>query len=378
VKRPPSAGGELDRLLLRAALAPELPDLPARETWAELSEALAPPKALQRLEGERQALLGLLHRSAVSAQADDALAGIVRGGHRRTWAANSLRLDGLRRAAEQLTAACVEYLLADELAVVAILGDLGARPLERLRLVISPGARDRAASAMREAGWTPRTPAPGTFLTDPDATVWRAPGGQALELAWSLGRDLRLTEDEELRADSIPTEGGLLPGERRLADVHLLVRLAAAPAWAGAPRPSLLAVAELALVASRAGDQIWSALALEARRRGVLATAGARLRHLAQLVPEAVPAAWLSTLERSPAPPRERMTHQVALFSPALARYLRDTRAGPTGAPARRLASSLQESWGLETARDIPRAAVRHASARLREGLGGVSRAGGS
>jgi Uncharacterised nucleotidyltransferase len=355
----------LDQVLLAAAVAPELPNRPVARAWAAAASELERPGALDRLSGERQDLIGLLHRTARAAGASNELAVRLAGGHRRTWVANQLRLGAIRPALEALARDGVRHLVTDDLAMAGWLADAGAQPLRRVRLLVPASDLDRAEATLLAAGWTLRPRPTGAYLADPRAEELEDTHGNCLELA-SRSAD----ECDELWAGAETSE---LPGAPAMLRPGRGMLLAALIDDAGGwlPRPELVRLADVALLSAGAAAEEWQGAIARLARSHQLKAAVVRVTGLSALVPGSVPEEMQRSLTCLHASAADRLAHRLDLAAPSLARHLRQTAGSSPVEILRALPASLRLSWNLSSAWRVPPIAVgRVAERALRRGPG--------
>lgn len=353
----------LDRVLLTAAVATELPSRSLAPAWVAAASELEHPSALERFSGQRQDLIGLLHRTARAAGATGELATRLAGGHRRTWVANQLCLGRLRPAFEALAHDGLRHLVTDDMAMVGWLGDAGARPLHRLRLLVSALDRDRSQVALLGAGWKLRPRPVGAYRFDAQAEELEDADGNRLDLACCSAR-----EYDELWAGAEASE---LPGAPRMLRPDrgmLMASLIGDPAgWL--PPTKLLRLADVALLCAGARADEWeSAIALLAGGQQ-LSAAVVRLAGLSALVPEAVPEDTRRSMACRHVSAADRLAHRLDSAAPSLARHVRLTAGSGPIEIVRALPASLRLSWSLSSAWQIaPIAASRVAQRTVQRG----------
>jgi hypothetical protein len=357
------ASERLDRVLLGAAVAPDLPGHPVAQAWAAVAAQLRLPGSADHFAGERQDLIGLLHRTARAAEAHGELAARLAGGHRRLWVSNQLRLAEIRTALDALKRDGVRHLVTGDLAMISWLGDLGARPLRRAGVMVAVADRDRAIAALQEAGWRAQLRPSGVFVGDRHITELQNLEGNRLELACAEtlgvgGKSALLSGDLVLRR---PDRGVLLT--TLIEDPR---------GWL--PRFKLLRLTDVALLAAGATPEEWQVVLARLRDRHQVSAAAARLRGLAMLVPGAVPDAVDASLMTWPTRSADRWAHRLDLAAPSLARHLRDSAGVRPWQVARTLPASLRLSWHLSSSWQVPLTAAGRVAERTiwsrRGGLG--------
>jgi hypothetical protein len=338
----------LDRVLLAAVVATELPDRPVARAFAAAASELERPGALESFSGRRQDLIGLLHRTARAAGASSELAARLAGGHRRTWVANQLRLGAIRPALEALARDGLRHLVTDDMAMAGWLGDVGAQPLRRLRVVVPAVDRDRAEVTLLAAGWKLRRLEPGAYLADLQAHELEDADGNCLELACCPA-----DESDELWAGAETSELPGVPATLRPGRGMLLAALIEdAAGWL--PQPELLRLADVALLSAGATADEWQSAIARLARGHQLSAAVVRLTGLSALVPGAVPEDVQRSLSSLHASAADRLAHRLDLVAPSLARHLRQTAGSGPMEIVRALPASLRFSWNLSSAWQVP------------------------
>lgn len=349
---------ELDRALLAAVVGPA--QGLAQPSWAAAAAVLNADDGLQRFAGERQDLIGLLHRTARAAGADGDLVALLAGGHRRIWAANQLVLADLRPGFASLLHHGVPFLATGDLAIVGWLDDVGARPLRRLSVCVPAPHLHQARTALLRADWSAGPRSSNGYVADARAHAFIAPGGVRLELIRCEPRDWQTLQGD---AHTVHLPGAPpLPVSGRGA---LLAELISDPTgWL--PRPRLLRLADTALLLSRAtpADCRVGIAHLMADRQ--ISALQARTMTMSKLVPGSVPAEAQRVISAQQPSRTDRLARQLDTVAPSLAHHLRQTAdAGPRQV-LRALPASLVISWDLTSAWQIPRAAGTQVRRRLR------------
>lgn len=141
-----------ERQLLRAAL---LDGPPALDAWHAFGVEHG---GIDHLAGAAFALLPQLYCNLRDLDPDDPELGRLRGVYRRAWYANQMRLRAAAQAISALRAGGVRVLLTGRAALVALpIDDVGARPIDRIELLVTYRDRRQALVLLSKLGWRART-----------------------------------------------------------------------------------------------------------------------------------------------------------------------------------------------------------------------------
>lgn len=310
-------------------------------------------------------LLPLVYRNLGPEAFDEEAGDRLRRLYRRAWSHNQLVF---RRAAEAigvLGAAGVETLAIKgaSLALLAY-GDVGARPMDDADLLVPIERTRDALTALEAAGWRPDHEDPPAWTAVHHSLGFAGPEGGNVDLHWfALWQPAR---DDELWRASVPLElAGAATRAPSPSDQLLLACVHGAP-WS--PLPPFRWIADAVTVIRAAGPELdWERLVAEARRRRLTVAAAAALAYLSEEFGADVPDATLTGLRAAPASRHERAAFRAAGRPDSPLRTLRMAwdryrrlRDLDTGAP--RPAGFLdfaRRFWGLESAWQLPRHAVR-------------------
>ena len=137
-----------ERQLLRAAL---LEGSQALDAWHAFRIEHG---GIDHLAGDAFALLPQLYCNLRDLDPDDPELGRLRGIYRRAWYANQMLLHAAAQAISALQAGGVTVMLIGRAALVALpIGDVGARPIDRIELLVTHRDRGRALALLRKLGW---------------------------------------------------------------------------------------------------------------------------------------------------------------------------------------------------------------------------------
>ncbi len=138
------AAGQM--LLVKAAVLPDGPALEAWEEWA----AAAEPERMHH--GEARLIAGAFRRLE-KLGAGGPMMSVAAGIYRRTWYANQLAVGRMASVLTALERAGVPVLVLKGFALAPLAyGDLGARPMEDVDLLVPPALIERAVAALESEG----------------------------------------------------------------------------------------------------------------------------------------------------------------------------------------------------------------------------------
>jgi putative nucleotidyltransferase-like protein len=142
---------EAQELLLRAALAPDAPEGPARAAWADFRSGFD----VDHMEDGSYNLMPLLYRRLEAWEPNDPLVLRLKGIYRHTWYRGNVLLDRLREVLECTRTAGLDVLVTGGARLlVDVYEDPGLRPATRIDLVVRHDELERLATALGGAGWT--------------------------------------------------------------------------------------------------------------------------------------------------------------------------------------------------------------------------------
>lgn len=302
---------------------------------------------------------------------------IFAGISRRAWYENQLLLAGLRQLLEALAAARIDCVVVGEVPLVLnYFESHRPRRIERLDIVVAPGAALPAAQVLGAAGWASERPLAQQEIAYTHMKRFTGPNSRALGLHWHfIGAAAGERVDEFFRAarQTFP-----LPdvGACHLSPTAMLLHSLLDDSSLLAPMPARWVADELALIAGTANAIDWNqivAFAIETRLAARLrrklellkyfgapvpATAMAGLREAKASLPDSADRLILNSL------PRKR-TYVPLGPRGVFADYVRaDRRAGqPWG--LRDFSHFVRHRWGLKGRREIPSRAARAIWRRL-------------
>ena len=365
---------DLEILLLRTALVDREN---ARNAWRQLRPVLR----LDELEPAALVLLPLLHRRLGELELDDELRSRLRGIRRHTWYVNHLRLERLRDAARALADAGAEPLVVGSFELpVLYYGDLGARAVALLQVLVRPADDAAATGALGTGGWR-------VVDRSAHATRFRRREDQCVVYR-RLFHEFTDVGGRYAPADYGGTAVSLsLAGvdARALGAADELCNVCLQGARPNFPRSAVWA-ADAAVVVEAAGPELdWDRVVEQSRRLRATLRLHDALSFLRRELDVTVPRRVLEALARTPTRPRERLAHAAAAASiPAvgpppesLTRFLRMTADRSASGALRLLPGFLQDEWGLERRSQVALRAARKGAARLATAARHASTAGG-
>ena len=288
-------------LLLRAALAPADESTRALAAWRS-AIGDTPPMSL---DVGSQRLLPLLYRRHQLPE-HKAL-------QRRAWATNTLLLQTLAEVVVSLRAVGIELLVLKGAALAQrYYGDVAARPMSDLDVLLRASDVPRAIATLEAEGWLLERPIPawvGNPATAPIGHGWAfARADQAIDLHWfAIPQSCQPDADRALWEHSEPLVVGDVTTRTPSATEHLLHTLAHGVMFN--PVAPIRWVADALMLTRHTID--WSRLLHETLRRGLLLAVREPLAWLVQHF--AVDAPILLPLEAVPPKLIDRWRYQHAL-----------------------------------------------------------------
>jgi hypothetical protein len=321
-------------------------------------------------------LLPLVYRNLGPDAFDAEVGGRLKGLYRRAWSHNQLVF---RRAAEAIGVlgdAGIETLTIKGASLALLTyGDIGARPMDDVDLLVPIERTRDALGALEAAGWKPDHEDPPAWTAVHHSLDFVGPLGGNVDLHWfSLWQPAR---DVELWRASVPFELGGAATRAPCPTDQLLLACVHGTPWS--PLPPFRWIADAFTVIRAAGPGLdWGRLVSEATRRRLTVATAAALAYLREEFGAAVPEAALAELDAVPASRHERAAFRAAgrpdsplrTLRMAWDRYRRlrdlDTGASKPGS----FADFARSFWGLESVWQLPLHAARAFSRR--RGRGGA------
>jgi Uncharacterised nucleotidyltransferase len=350
----PPAPTALQLELLRVALwEPEA----AVATWKRLRPEFVIDDVWDR---ETYLLLPLVYRKLATLEIDDPVLPRLKGLHRREWYQNQVRLSRLADALGRFERAGVDTMvLGDVPLAVRDYGDLGARPIDHLEVLV-PSSRVADASQLLDAdAWTPR---------DSDGVVveLRSHLGEPFRLP---GRELQPEDDFWRAAETIEVAGArtrTLNASDQL--MHVIV-----DGLATRKDARVLWVADAFVVLGGARGIDWDRFVKQAESRRLSLLMGVALEYLSETLHAPMPddiqrrlsrvpptSLDVRAVERSLSKDRRR-----GLFDLGPAWAWRRAKLGRVSAPLD-LPRFLQDNWQLSRRGQVPIEAARRLGSRVR------------
>jgi hypothetical protein len=306
-------------------------------------------------------LLPLVYRNLDSRCFDAQDAGHLKELYRRIWSHNQVLFRRGAEAIGALAAADIEALAIKgaSLALLAY-GDVGARPMEDVDLLVPFDRAGDAIEALEAAGWSPER--------DDDLLAWTeahhslgfaGPDGGHVDLHWfALWQP---ASDAALWRASAPFDLAGVPTRAPCAADQLLLTCVHGIPWSRLPSFRWIADATI-LVRSASESFDWDHLASEAERRRLTVACAAALAYLREEFGVAVPEATQERLRRAPSRRHERVAFRAACQPDSPLRTLRMAwdryrrlRDLDTGAPRPASFVSFARSfWGLDSVWRLP------------------------
>lgn len=340
-------------LVLHAALDRGPAALHAWRRWREsIDICRADPGSIR--------LLPLVYRNLGPESFEAAVADRLKELYRRSWSHNQVVF---RRAAEAIAVlreAGIETLVLKG-ASLALLsyGDVGARPMDDIDVLVPIGRAADAIAALASAGWSPGHDDPLSWTQVHHSLDFAGPEGGHLDLHWfSLWQP---ASDERLWDAAVPLE---LAGTTTLApsaEDQLLLACVHGTPWS--PLPPFRWIADAVTVIRATGARLdWGRLVEEATRRQLTVAVAAALAYLREEFGAGMPESALADLRAVPASRHERVAFRASCQPDSPLRTLRMAwdryrrlRDLETGAPRPSgFVDFARRFWGLESAWQLP------------------------
>jgi len=339
-------------LLLRAALAEGDPAVALWEEWS----ALVP---LEDVDAGSHRLLPLLYRTLAAAGVEESRLTKLKGVYRYSWSRNQLLFHRAAALLPEFAAAGIDTLVLKGAALSTLYyGDLGARPMDDLDLLVPRADAARAMQLLQASGWRPATPRPESRLAVWHADSFVDEGGRFLDLHWNAL--WQLSDDADLWSGAVPTTLNGVPTKTLGHGDQLLHVCVHGLRWA--PIAPIRWVADAAKIMEGAGaDLDWDRVAALARANALTLSLEHALRYLAEALAAPVPPVVIAELAAAKKPLHERLAFRASMRRPNPARMLRvlwerHRRLGPDSGSFLTL---VQRHAGLERRSQLPGHVVR-------------------
>jgi hypothetical protein len=319
-------------------------------------------------------LLPLVYRNLGPSSFDAEVAGRLKGLYRRSWSHNQLIFKRAAEAIAVLHEAGIETLVIKG-ASLAILsyGDIGARPMDDVDVLVPLERAVDAIAALSRAGWSPGHEDPLARTGVHHSLDFAGPDSGNVDLHWfALWQP---ASDERLWRAAVPLElGGVATRAPSAADQLLLACVHGTP-WS--PLPPFRWIADaITVIRSADGALDWERFVAEATRRQLTVASAAALAYLSEEFGAPVPGSALADLRAVPASRHERAAFRAACRPDSPLRTLRMAwdryrrlRDLDTGAPRPDgFIDFARRFWGLESVWRLPAHAAGAFSRRREHG----------
>lgn len=314
----------------------------------------------------------LLERNLDALGLDNPWRDRMRGVARYWWSFDQLLLHAAGLAVAGLEAAGIPTLILKGAALIdGYYRDPAMRPMTDVDVLVPNHRADAALSLLGHHGWRADVRADAQFRRVRHAVALRDPSGRTLDLHWAIHEDdCRPGADDDVWARAVPACIGTVTTLAPSAESLLLNVIGHG---AKSPEGAIRWVADASLII-RAGSVDWDRLVEEAMERRFVVRTRSCLAYLAGALGVSIPREVVERLRALPVGFVERLEHQVrthrhdrlGLMPDYWFGYLRTRpEAGLPTPPG--FARYLEAAWGLDSARQVPAAAMSRASSRLRE-----------
>jgi hypothetical protein len=340
-------------LVLHAALDPAPDALAAWERWRGHLD-------FDDVDHGSTRLLPLVYRNLGSSSFDAEVAGRLKGLYRRSWSHNQLIFKRAAEAIALLHEAGIVTLITKgaSLAVLAY-GDVGARPMDDVDVLVPIERAQDAIAVLSGAGWSPAHEDPLAWTEVHHSLDFAGGESGHVDLHWfALWQP---ASDEQLWKSAVPLElSGVETRAPCPADQLLLACVHGTP-WS--PLPPFRWIADAVTVIRSAEAALdWERLVAEATRRRLTVATAAALAYLDEEFGAAVPGSVLADLRTAPASRHERAAFRAACRPESPLRTLRMAwdryrrlRDLDTGAPRPDgFIDFARRFWGLESVWRLP------------------------
>jgi hypothetical protein len=359
---------EVERLL-EAAL---LPGEAGLASWRRAQATIDPDRQDEASRG----LLPLVYGNIVGLDATSPRMDVLEEQYKITWRRNQQLFGDVCPVLQAFERAGIDAIILKGLALVArYYHDPGLRPMADVDLLVPPSAVERASSVLRERGWIPWYRLNPAFLRVKHALPFDNQLGTICDLHWRIFEEpADRAADDEVRAGAVTVS---FQGERLriLSPTDQLLHVCGHGArWAQVPGIRWVADAVLIL---REGQLDWRRLVEQAVRRRFVLRMREMLVYLRTAFGAPVPASVIAELANRSVSALERFEYRIRnrehrLLGELPTYVCNCFRIEPR--PFRALPGYLQQAWGLDSLREVPRHALTRAMRRLRMTLTGAPR----
>ena len=358
-------------LLLRAALLAREQAVSAWREWCDTG-------VLDDVDSGSFRLLPLLYRNLARHNIDEPQLPRLRGVYRQAWYRNQLAMEQAHEAVRMLADHDIPVMILKGAALLdGVYGEMGARPMEDVDLMVPWRFARRALRLLGHAGWASSMHRDGDFqrpMRIVHGVPLHRPNGLAIDLHWRLLDESPAGHDSAFWDAAEPFEFGGARAVRLCPSDQILHLAVHGIRWD--PIPPIRWSADLYLVLQHRGPEVdWERLVAQAVGRGLTLELLAALTYVRQQLGAHVPDHVLREL-RAARPSRLayldfRAQGARTTVASQVARYVTRYARLSSGQPMlRRFADApfyLQELWGLERARDVPVDGARRVAARIRD-----------
>jgi hypothetical protein len=353
---------ETQELLLRSAL---LPGAAGAAAWF----AVRPRIDIDYLPGELHRLIPLLSKALASREVNDPDLPRLKGVYQFSWYRNQrLFADGAGLLGAFEAAGVRTMLLRGAAMAMAYYGDVGARPMNDLDVLLPADALDKGRRIAEAEGWS-RQVEPKVLEQREAATILRNQDGRLARLHWSPSRNVPMPAGLEhsiwTRATRVPFGSGatFVPSP---ADHLVYASLDGARANSGS---TLRWITDATILLRSAPDLDWEVVVAQARRDRVSLLIAEALRYLVDVLDADIPTGAIEALSATPTTARDRIAHRLSLTTTPglhsaaelLGRFTRLTADLPLPAAVGAMPAFLQTTLGVPRRRDVPIAIARKA-----------------
>jgi len=324
----------LQELFLKACLAS---GAEAREAW----EKWLPEADLERLDFGSSKLLPLLYKNLRAEGVEHPVMGRLKGAYRATWYRNQMMLNEASALAALFSRKGIDVLMLKGAALIhTAYGDVGARAMEDVDLLIPTKRAKDVFKLITLEGWTPDPWLPrfmeGSYFAIKHGFNFRHRTGHLIDLHWhALDECIGPQADDDFWVASRALDLRGWPARTLCAADHLLHTFAHGVRWN--PVAPLRWVADAFWLVRVEGEKMdWQRLVEQARRRNLVLPVKAGLRYLGEAMGAPVPSSVLDDLDGSAVKPLEHVAFRLQTREPSVlgplwrarrqyARYIRVT-----------------------------------------------------
>ena len=355
---------EQQELLLRAAL---LQGGEAEDAWRAWKQVVV----LENLDVNSSRLLPLLYKNLREQQASDPLPDKLQDLYRYNWLRNQGFLRDLIAVLKTLRANGIQTMVLKGMALaIGCYGDLGARPMHDLDLLVKPDDALRAGELLMASGWTP-TGNPEIMLNEKCIAVFNEyqfnnKSNTRIDLHWQTRQKESPEEDGFYWQGAVELEamGALIPMMN--PEDMLVYALVHCLGHRGENMPR--AIADMHTILVKIGSEIkWDRVITNIRNSRLVLPARNLFRYMTRILGSPIPRPVQSHLDSLRVPGRERYVYYAVNGPPPGASkfslglldfanvYFHIVETAPTHlAMPVMLPELLRQRWGLRHRRQVP------------------------